>query len=59
VNINDAWQSDKPCKTHQELADLLRLSMDDPFTRVCIAAMYWRDKADYWKARAAIKKATD
>ncbi len=52
---NDKWRTVRPYKSHQALADDLGLRMDDPFTRVCIAAMYWHAKAVYWQQKAKEK----
>lgn len=41
-----------PYKSHQEVADELNLRMDDPFTRVAVAALYWCALAQYWKELA-------
>lgn len=37
-------------RTQEALADELLMDMSDPFTRVFVAALYWRERADYWRA---------
>ena len=43
--------SDTPT-SHQALADELHMDISDPFTRVFVAALYWRERADYWRQKA-------
>lgn len=52
---NDKWSNVRTYKSHQELADDLGLRMDDPFTRVCIAVLYWHAQALYWRQKAKEK----
>jgi len=39
-------------QTHQSLADELNMDMSDNFTRVFVAALYWHDRAIYWRQKA-------
>lgn len=40
-----------PPKSHEEVADHYRMRMDDTLTRAFIAALYWRARAEYWRAK--------
>ena len=37
-------------KSQQALAEELHMDMRDTFTRMFVAAMYWREVADYYRA---------
>ena len=39
-------------KSHEALAEELHMETRDPFTRMFVAALYWREVALYWKERA-------
>ena len=41
--------SQKPI-SHQALADELHMDMRDPYTRMMVAALYWRAVADYYRS---------
>ena len=42
---------EKP-KSHESLAEELGMDTRDPFTRMFVAALYWRAVAEYFKERS-------
>ena len=43
--------NEKP-ESHQALADELHMDTRDPYTRLFVAALYWRAVADYYRSKA-------
>jgi hypothetical protein len=37
-------------RTHQDVADDLSLDTGNTFTRMFVAALYWRERAEHWRA---------
>lgn len=38
--------------SHTVVAERYGLDMRDPFTRVFVAALYWQERATYWRQQA-------
>lgn len=38
--------------SHTAVAERYGLDMRDPFTRVFVAALYWQERATYWRQKA-------
>jgi hypothetical protein len=38
--------------SHTAVAERYGLEMCDPFTRVFVAALYWQERAEFWKRKA-------
>jgi hypothetical protein len=51
MNSPNSYAAQKP-QSHQAVADEMNLDMRDPFTRVIVAALYWRAVAEYWRTTA-------